>query len=65
MWDRLPSVAVDEDGSEHIFEMFPERTEYGTWDMNAVASYIHLPPGTIKKLIGRELSWQDEPVVLK
>jgi hypothetical protein len=26
---------------------------------------IHLPKGSIKKLIGRELSWKDEPVELK
>lgn len=26
---------------------------------------IKLPKGTIKKLIGRDLSWQDEPVELK
>ena len=26
---------------------------------------IDLPKGSIKKLIGRELSWQDEPVELK
>lgn len=28
-------------------------------------SYIELPKGSIKKLIGRELSWNDEPVELK
>ena len=26
---------------------------------------IELPKGTIKKLIGKELSWEDEPVELK
>lgn len=26
---------------------------------------IELPKGSIKKLIGRELSWKDEPVELK
>lgn len=26
---------------------------------------IFLPRGTIKKLIGRELTWEDEPVELK
>lgn len=26
---------------------------------------IKLPKGTIKKLIGRELTWEDEPVELK
>ena len=27
--------------------------------------WINLPKGSIKKLIGRELSWEDEPVELK
>ena len=27
--------------------------------------WINLPKGSIKKLIGRELSWKDEPVELK
>ncbi len=27
--------------------------------------WIALPKGSIKKLIGRELSWEDEPVELK
>ena len=32
--------------------------EYSEW-------HIELPKGSIKKLIGRELSWSDEPVELK
>ena len=28
-------------------------------------SYLNLPKGSIKRLIGRELSWEDEPVELK
>lgn len=28
-------------------------------------SIFHLPKGSIKKLIGRELSWNDKPVELK
>lgn len=27
--------------------------------------WVSLPKGSIKKLIGRELSWEDEPVELK
>lgn len=30
-----------------------------------VMPIIELPKGTISKLIGRELSWNDEPVKLK
>jgi hypothetical protein len=30
-----------------------------------IADDIYLPKGTIKKLIGRDLTWSDEPVELK
>ena len=32
------------------------------WDDN---NRVELPKGTIKKLIGRELTWDDEPIELK
>lgn len=32
---------------------------------NRVYDYVELPKGSIKKLIVRELSWNDEPVELK
>jgi hypothetical protein len=34
--------------------------EYGDVEMS-----IELPKGSIKKLIGRDLTWEDEPVELK
>lgn len=43
-------------------------TRYGDryWMMNPICNdSVSLPKGTIKKLIGRELSWSDEPVELK
>lgn len=33
--------------------------------LGAMNASITLPKGTIKKLIGRELTWEDEPVELK
>lgn len=54
-------VAVDADGMEYIYGSKPSRfAEY--WD-NYCPS-INLPKGSIKKLIGRELSWEDSPVEL-
>lgn len=32
---------------------------------NIYDDYVRLPHGSIKKLIGRELSWKDEPVELE
>lgn len=37
-----------------------EVSDYGNEDTG-----ISLPKGSIKKLIGRDLSWEDEPVELK
>lgn len=66
-------VAVD--GDENIFHKKPRRInvidvkEYSYWepaprDWGERSSKIPLPPGSINKLIGRELTWEDEPVEL-
>lgn len=34
-------------------------------DGNPIDYTIELPKGTIKKLIGRDLTWEDEPVEIK
>ena len=63
-------VAVDKNGDENIFanEPYRERDELW-WDIFDVCSdtwsEIALPKGSIKKLIGRDLTWEDEPVELK
>lgn len=54
-------VAVDKIGEELISRTKPFRVgAYWIGD-----SIFHLPKGSIKKLIGRELYWTDEPVELK
>ena len=57
-------VAVDEIGTEAIFEEVPERFE-NYWIFTSDSWFINLPKGLIAKLIGRELTWEDEPVELK
>lgn len=51
---------------EAIFEYKPIRAKkYRLWqsrDVEIKQKYIFVPPGTIEKLIGRELTWDDEPV---
>lgn len=59
---HMAYLAVDKDGDEWVYEEYPER-HYSVWD-----SYTHrveLPKGSIAKLIGRELTWEDEPVELE
>ena len=63
-------IEDNRNGEEYIYEAMPERfycvlaptfCEYE----NRVYDYVELPKGSIKKLIGRELSWNDEPVELQ
>ena len=65
-------VAVHKNGKEGIFSYKPTRGEkLGVWydetEYGGVFydTEISLPKGSIKKLIGRELSWEDNPVELK
>lgn len=74
-------VAVHKNGNESIFAFRPFRTDpnksiYKLWEPEywtdeGVGRYgnddtdINLPKGTIKKLIGRDLTWEDNPVELK
>ena len=57
-------VAVDENGFEYIFDVLNRPYRYqGRWKVKYThETYIPLPKGSIKKLIGRELTWDDEPV---
>lgn len=57
----MPWLAVDKIGEELISRTEPFRVgDYWIGDC-----IFHLPNGSIKKLIGRDLSYDDEPVELK
>ena len=59
-------VAVDADGSECIFREEPYRRERGVWFSSSLSNkFVELPKGSIKALIGGELTWNDEPIELK
>lgn len=64
-------VAVNKDGSENIFTDKPKRNVAYWYDFispNRAILFncmVVLPKGTIKKLIGKTLTWEDEPVELK
>lgn len=53
-------VAVDMDNTEWIFSKKPFRSDDGYWYSDS--QFIYIPESSIKKLIGRELTWDDEPV---
>lgn len=56
-------VAVDKDSTEYIYEDKPNRTSAGCW--YGAFGLVRVPNSSIKKLIGRKLTWEDEPVELK
>lgn len=66
-------LAVHKNGKEGIFKNKPTRGEeldfwYDEQEDDAGVLYdteIPLPKGLIKKLTGKTLSWNDEPVELK
>ena len=62
-------LAIDESGEEYIFVgNKPERMEnhsindYEWFPKYKSDKWAELPQGTIEKLIGKELTWDDEPV---
>ena len=61
-------LAVDKCGSEVICSTEPyQDTVDNVWCVANIhdSCAIELPRGSIRKLIGRELTWNDEPVELK
>ena len=63
-------VAVDKRGIESVFVNKPIRSRNDWWDLveledSCYDTEVPLPRGSIKKLIGRDLTWEDNPVELK
>lgn len=55
-------LAVDKSGDELIFQFHPKKTETQYLPLYPYSMWLVLPKGSIKKLIGRELTWKDKPV---
>lgn len=62
-------LAVNKDGTEWIMPEKPFRGWGGYWEyleeVYNVPIEIELPKGTVYKLLGKELTWDDEPVELQ
>ena len=56
-------LCVDKDGTELKFSKKPRRLRDTLWIQ--IPDGDGLPDGTIEKLIGRPLTWADEPYELK
>lgn len=57
-------LAVDKDGRECIYQFRPVRGEdYDKFiPLYGYSMWLSVPKGTIKKIIGRDLTWKDEPI---
>jgi RAB protein geranylgeranyltransferase component A len=61
-------LAVDKDGKEGIYTIKPIRgtnilNNKETWLLPRLSAlHIILPKGSIKRLIGKDLTWYDKPV---
>jgi hypothetical protein len=56
-------LCVNLNGDENVSENKPFRTGaigLNSWDNDE--QLVYLPKGSIKRLIGRDLTWEDEPV---
>lgn len=59
-------VCVGFSGKELVCQGKPTRYNDRYWMMSPVYNdSVSLPKGSIKRLIGRELTWDNEPVELK
>lgn len=58
-------LAVDKDGRECIYQSHPKRSFKQFIPLHEYSMWLALPKGSIKKLIGKDLTWEDEPVELK
>ena len=61
-------LCTNKDGTENKFSIKPIRWNNGIitlWSSIGKGKKTELPYGTIKKLIGRELTWEDAPVEIK
>lgn len=56
-------LVVNKNGQEIIFEYPPFRLG-AMWSSYSDNWHIYLPNGTIEKLIGRKMTWEDAPVEL-
>lgn len=57
-------LAVSKSGTERVFPSMPVRSlTRGDWFSDYLCdSAVRLPKGSVKKLIGRDLTWDDEAV---
>ena len=56
-------LAVDKNGSEYIYSDKPKKNETNYY-VSVGTHFVELPKGTIKMIIGKELTFDNEPFEL-
>ena len=57
-------LTVDLDGTEIVWDRRPHRNSFGSWeyDEKNPCCFVELPNGTIKKITGEDMIFDDDPV---
>lgn len=55
-------LAIDKDGSEYIYDQKPAKAGTYWYSYYSSDHNMSLPKGSIEKLIGIKLTWEDDPV---
>lgn len=58
----MAHFVVDKFGSEYVYEMAPKRTQDGHWTHIPDTHFVELPKGSIKRLTGKTMKYEDEPI---
>lgn len=60
-------LAVDKNGEEFIYNALPNRQGDRFYNQKSHGEYhsVELPKGSIEKLLGRKLTWKDEPQMIE
>lgn len=58
-------LAVDKNGNELIFQFRPRKTDSQYLPLYSYSMWLLLPKGSIKKLINKDLTWEDGPIKIE
>lgn len=61
----MPWLATDKNKREWIYLNKPARREDCWNQTSSVSPQLNIPTGSIEKLIGKKLTWDDDPVEIK
>lgn len=64
IYDRIEDCWVEDDGDELVYNDYADFSAGVHWE-DKVFYGIELPKGTIEKILGKELTFRDDPVEIR